>query len=1305
MNSKENEIKNSVAIVGMAGRFPGATNIDELWRNLCDGKESITFFDDNELDPTISSDLVGDPNYIRARGVLDNADKFDARFFGMTPRQAEIMDPQQRIFLEAAWEALENAGYDPESYDGSIGVYAGMDNLGYSYYINNVLANKEIVDVVGKFQAYLANEKDYLATRVSYKFDLKGPSLNINTACSTSLVTVCMAFQGLNSHQCDVALAGGVSLMCPQNSGYLYRRGDILSSDGHCRPFDADAKGTVFGGGLGIVVLKRLEDALQDRDNIIAIIKGVGINNDGADKLSFTAPSAEGQAKAIEMALSNANVSPDTISYIETHGTGTVLGDPIEISGLNQVFQSKTSEKGYCAIGSIKGNLGHLNTAAGIVSLIKAALSLKNQILPPSINYEKPNPNIDFQNSPFYVNDKLSKWKADKAPRRAGVSCFGIGGTNAHVILEEAPKIETAEKSRSYQLLPLSAKTSSALKTVSINLSNHLKQHSNLNFADVAYTLKVGRKAFNHRRFIISKDLDDAIDALEDTGSKRVLTSYREPIERDIVFIFSGQGSQYANMGKELYRTEPVFKRQVDRCSKIMKEHLDLDLRNILYPDDKEVEEAERMLQQTHITQPALFVTEYALAKLWMAWGVRPAALVGHSIGEYVAACLSGVISLKDALSLVATRGRLMSELPGGAMLTVFLSEKELTPLLNGKLSIAVINGPSLCVVSGKKKDIADLELKLSDSNIESRRLHTSHAFHSKMMDPVLNEFTEQVEKIIMSPSQIPFVSNVTGKWISSDEAMDPGYWAKHLRKTVRFSDCLQEVLKEPNRILLEVGPGNSFSTLARLHPDKKNNQRVFSTTRHPKDKRSDSAFILNTAGQLWLAGIQINWSAFYNSERRHRIPLPSYPFERKRYWIEPVVEAKGFPGSQARPAIRGNIPQGEPSPALQSDLQVSGEPELTGDFMPPRNEVEQILVDLWQKLLGLEQISIDDDYFELGGDSLLAVRMLADIGKIFNKKLPLAILLNSPTIEELANTISNGDGPADRSSIVPIKSNGSKLPFYCVHGAGGHVLEIYPLGRCFPSEWPFYGIQTQFLDHKPTGEIRIEEIAAHYVQEIRSFQPEGPYLLGGYCFGGIVAYEMAQQLQTQGEEVAALLIIDGHCPDQDNANSLGEPNFLLRFHNYLVRKFGLELSNLSVLGHKEKMSYLLTRANRAIEKLRTRTEMMIDPFLTRLNLRKEYSLPYMVEAILVANTKALDNYTIRPYKGRVIIFRASESLPGIPHDPSLGWAKFIEGKPEIYEIPGRHENIIDEPWVQVLSEKFRAALDFEVKSTPALRN
>jgi phthiocerol/phenolphthiocerol synthesis type-I polyketide synthase E len=983
-----------VAIIGMSGRFPGAVNIEQFWKNLCAGVESISFFSDQELENSgVPPAELRASNYVKARGVLDDIEMFDASFFGYTPREAEIIDPQHRLFLECAWEAFENAGYDVARYSGPIGVYAGASLN--TYLLNNLGANPGLLDSVGTYQMLVSSDKDYLATRIAYKLDLKGPSITVQTACSTSLVAASLACQSLLTYQCDMALAGGVAMWVPHRVGYAYQEGGILSPDGHCRAFDAKAQGTVVGNGVGAVVLKRLEDALHDGDHVYAVIKGFAINNDGAAKVGFTAPGVKGQARVIAEALALADVKPETITYIETHGTGTPLGDPIEFRALNKVFQAST--KGSCALGSVKTNIGHLDAAAGVASLIKTALTLKHKHLPPSLHFEHPNPKIDMTTSPFYVNTKLCQWQTDGNPRRAGVSSFGIGGTNAHMVLEESLATPVSTDSRPWQLLLLSAKTNSALEVTTSNLVAHLKVHPDLNLADVAFTCQVGRKAFEQRRMLVFRDLADATTALETSDPKRVFTRPQSKPEQPIVFMFTGQGAQYVNMGLELYQTEPVFREAIDRCTALLRPHLGFDLRDVLYPDEAQVADATERLTRTAITQPALFVVEYALAKQWQAWGIRPRAMIGHSIGEYMAAHLAGVFSLEDALALVVARGHLMQGLPTGAMLSVSLSEQEIGSFLKDGMSLAVSNGPAFCVISGTLAAIEELASELEAQGVNHRRLQTSHAFHSEMMDPILEPFAERVKTITLRPPKIPYVSNTTGTWITDAQATNPKYWANHLRQTVHFGKGLATLFKEGEGIFIEVGPGRTLRTLALQHPDKTTGQKVLTSMRHPSEKQSDVAFLLNTLGRLWLAGIAVDWVGFYAHEQRRRLPLPTYPFERQRFWIDPPN----------RPASQTHIAQTMPE---QAPTATHTRPDLDTVYVAPSGKTEHTLAEIWQQVLGIEQVGIHDSFFDLGGHSLQAVQLASKMSTALDRDIPAKVILEAPTISDLLKMLNHSD-------------------------------------------------------------------------------------------------------------------------------------------------------------------------------------------------------------------------------------------------------------------------------------------------------
>ncbi|HEX3554403.1 MAG TPA: beta-ketoacyl synthase N-terminal-like domain-containing protein [Thermoanaerobaculia bacterium] len=895
-----------VAIIGMAGRFPGAASLERFWENLRDGVESIAFFTGEELlaagvDPA----LLADPAYVRARGVLDGVEDFDAAFFGFTPREAEVMDPQHRILLECAWEALEDAGYDPERAGGRAAVYAGCGVS--SYLFSNLLPNAGLLATVGPLQAMLLNDRDFLATRLSYKLDLKGPSVLVQTACSTGLAAVHMASQSLLSGEADLALAGAVSIAVPAKDGYLYQEGGIASPDGHCRAFDAAAGGSVVGDGAGVVVLKRLADALADGDRIHAVLRGSAVNNDGAGKVGFTAPSVEGQAEVIAESLLMAGVEPASIACVEGHGSGTALGDPIEVTALAQAFAAAGGAAS-CALGSVKTNVGHLNTAAGMAGLIKTALALRHATIPPSLHFERPNPQCDF--GPFYVPTRALPWPAEISPRRAGVSSFGLGGTNVHAVLEEAPLAEPSGPSRSWQLLTVSARTETALNAACERLADRLED-GDLDLADVAFTLQMGRKAFSRRRAVVCRDRAEAVAALRGTQGTR---GSFDGSERPVAFLFPGLGDQTAGMGRELYDSEPVFAAEVDRCAEILAPHLGVDLREVLFaesgprsPSDLRtllrrnaapLDEAGQRLARTEHAQPAVFIVEYALARLLMSWGVQPQAMIGYSLGEYVAATLAGVLSLEDALALVAQRAKLIQKLPAGAMLAVPLPEAEVQPLLGDELSLAATNGPHFCVVGGPEAAVAELESLLSGRGVTCLRLTTTHAFHSRMMEPAMAPLTAIARSLRAATPAIPYVSNVTGTWITAEDLADPGYWARHMTQPVRFAEGLAELLREPDRALLEVGPGATLSTLARqlgtVAP-------VAVTTLGRLGEGEEAARLLDTLGRLWTAGARFDLAGLFAGERRRRVQLPTYPFERQRYWIDPPARG-GIPATDAAP-------------------------------------------------------------------------------------------------------------------------------------------------------------------------------------------------------------------------------------------------------------------------------------------------------------------------------------------------------------------------------------------------------------------
>ena len=890
-----------IAIVGIAARFPGAGNVEYLWRNLRDGVESIARFTEEELvEAGVDPALLADPRYVRAKGALDGADLFDAAFFGFTPREAEAMDPQHRVFLECAWEALEDAACDPDRYPGRIGVWAGSGAS--SYLISNLLPNQERLESFGSLQVLLLNDRDFLATRASYELNLRGPSVSVQTACSTSLVAVHMASQSLLGGECDLALAGGVSISSPLRTGYLYQEGSVMSPDGCCRAFDASASGAVEGNGCGVVALKRLADAVADGDRIYAVIRGSAVNNDGSAKVGFTAPSVEGQAEVISEALLMSGVEPETIGYVEAHGSGTPLGDPIEVAALTQAFRAAGAEgEGFSAIGSVKTNFGHCNTAAGVAGLIKATLALVHRTLPPSLHYETPNPQIAFAGSPFQVCTEARPWDSD-GPRRAGVSSFGLGGTNAHAVLEEAPAAEPGDLStRPAQLLVISARTPAALEAAATRLAGHLDAHPDLDLADVAWTLQTGRKAFEHRRIVVARDRSALQGPSVSGKAKR---------KAPVVFLFPGLGDQRVDMARELYETEPFFRGQVDLCAEKLAPWLGADLREVLFspgewtPPPKAKPKLRSpspgggegdgrggqgvrstRLDRTEYAQPACFVVEYALGRLLMEWGIEPQALIGYSLGEYVAACLSGALALDDALELVARRAKLIQDLPGGAMLAVPLPEDEVRSLLGEGIDLSATNGPHFCVVGGPEERIAELDRRLAERGVTCLRLRTTHAFHTGMMEPAMARVTA-MSKTMQAPG-IPFVSNVTGTWITAEDLADPAYWARHMRSPVRFAEGLGELLQEPGRVFLEVGPGATLGTLVKQHPSSTADRVTVPTLREGADLDA----VLEAVGRLWIAGVEVDWVKLHGGERRLHVPLPTYPFERQRYWIDPPKE------------------------------------------------------------------------------------------------------------------------------------------------------------------------------------------------------------------------------------------------------------------------------------------------------------------------------------------------------------------------------------------------------------------------------
>nr|WP_330165855.1 SDR family NAD(P)-dependent oxidoreductase [Seohaeicola saemankumensis] len=884
---------NDIAIVGMAAHLPGAGDVGTYWHNLRQGLRSIRQLSEDELLAAGEArHVMARPDYVPFAAPLDRFDHFDAEFFGFSPKDAAIMDPQHRQFLEVIWEALENAGHMPEDFNGPVGVFGGCGMGSYFYF--NICSNPDLVQDVGMFLLrHTGNDKDFLTTRASHVFNLTGPSVNVQTACSTSLVAVHYAVQSLLTGESDMAIAGGVTIELPQNRGYIYKDGEILSPDGECHAFDHRAQGTVFGSGAGAVVLRRLSDAIADGDHIWGVIKGTAINNDGAAKAGYLAPSVDGQSAAIVEAQAVAGVSPDTVGYIECHGTGTYLGDPIEVAALTEAFrQGGAQGEGFCRIGSVKTNIGHLDTAAGVASLIKTTLALHHGQIPPSLGYEAPNPVIGFEGSPFTVNDRLTDWPRGTTPRRAGVNSLGVGGTNAHVVLEEAPLVDASGQSDfPFQPLVISARSKAALDEAAQRLADHLEHNPDQPLPDVAFTLRHGRRAFEQRRVIVAETHAEASATLRANDPRRVFTHKVLGDAPDVVFMFPGGGAQYAGMARDLYDAEPVFRDWMDRGLDVLQAKLDYDIRALWLPAAGQEAAADERLKQPSVQLPLIMIVEYALAQLWISWGVKPAALVGHSMGENTAACVAGIMSFEDCIGLVHLRGTLFDTVPAGGMLSVGLPAEDLRPLLGDDLDLGAVNGPALSVASGPQAALDRLQAELEAREVEFQRIPIDIAAHSRMLEPILQRFGDYLRSIKLNAPQIPVMSNRTGQILSDAQAMDPYYWVGHLRGTVLFADCIATLAadapKGQGRVFLEVGPGKGLASLAGQHANVTPNA-VIGSLRHPQDHVADDAYFMAMLARMWAVGVAIDWDQIWGGVPRNRVPLPSYAFQRSRYFIEP---------------------------------------------------------------------------------------------------------------------------------------------------------------------------------------------------------------------------------------------------------------------------------------------------------------------------------------------------------------------------------------------------------------------------------
>lgn len=988
MSSSEDGVE-SIAVIGLSVRVPDARTPDEYWRNICAKRESVTWFDNDELRAAgVPRGLYSHPAYVPAACVLPDADMFDAEFFGISHAEAAMLDPQHRLFLECAWEALEDAGHHPDRFDGTIGIYGGCFT---NRYLLNLYANEEFIRSPAAYFARNYNDKDFLIGHAAYALNLRGPAVTIQTACSTSLVATHIACQSLLAHECDLALAGGVSVIVPLRAGYPALEGAMYTPEGRCRPFDAAASGTLPGSGGVMIGLRRLSDALADGDHIRAIIRGTAINNDGRNKVSFTAPNPTAQVELIIAAQTVAGVHPDTIGYVEAHATGTQLGDPIEVTALSEAFRYRSNRLNHCALGSVKANIGHLDAAAGAAGLARAVLALERKCIPPQANFAVPNPELKLDRSPFYVPTEPRNWRSDGTPRRAAVSSFAVGGTNAHAVLEEAPpRAAAAGRKRPHQLFVLSARDATALDAVAQRLADHLEAAPDQSLSDVAYTLAAGRAEFSARRIVVGSDRESTVRALRESAPPVAAT---ESHDAKVVFMFPGVGTQYPDMALDIYDSEPEFRDQVDACASLLRSHLDLDIRAYLF--SSRYPEARLDRESVPHVLAAIFTVEYALGKLWMSWGVRPSAMLGHSLGEYVAACMAGVLSLPDALSLTVRRGRIFDNIPEGRMMGVPLAEHELVPLLGDQLTLGAVNAPELCMVSGRHADLEVLRAKLDERGLQCRILPIRMASHSRLVDPYLDEFTRTVADYKLSPPEIPFLSCVSGGWIEAKEATSPAYWARQLRAPVQFARMVREAVAAPGTVLLEVGPGNTLTTLAAAQRSSPRPVAIPSL-RHPSAPRTDFECLLTAVGRLWQAGVAPAWGAALGTPAPRRVPLPTYPFQRKRHWIAadrpigPGSWSADVPDAAEKVASAGIlVPDGADAPARPGSASMSAS--------------EQAIAKIWREHLGSDEIGLDDDFEALGGHSLLAAQMLPQLRQLSAGRLKVTDIFGAPTIRKLA--------------------------------------------------------------------------------------------------------------------------------------------------------------------------------------------------------------------------------------------------------------------------------------------------------------
>jgi amino acid adenylation domain-containing protein len=1256
-----------IAVIGMAGRFPQAENIAEFWRNLCAGRESISFFSRDELlKAGVPAELADNPNYVPANGVLKNIERFDAGFFGVPAREAEIMDPQQRLLLEEAWHCFEDAGVVPSSLKSRVGVYVGSSMNGYV--INNVLPRREIMEGIGGWAVMVANDKDFSATRISYKLDLRGPSVSVNTACSTSLVAVHQAVTALRDGQCEMALAGGACVRSNQIDGYLYEDGGVLSRDGHCRAFDADASGMVGGNAVALVLLKPLEAALADGDPIRAVIRGIAADNDGSDKIGFTAPGIAGQTAVIRDALDRAGVAPDSVGYVETHGTGTKLGDSIEVAALAANYAPEGKRPAPLVIGSVKTNVGHLDSAAGVTGLIKAALCLENKTLVPSLHFKTPNPEIQWPANAFRVSTATAPFDGP-APRRAAVSSLGIGGTNVHAILEEAPETAYVDPpdDANPKLLLLSGKGEISLAANAKALGKWLDEHSEVHVGNVAHTLAFGRRHWETRTAFAASTVSEAVQRLSEP-----LPPFANAAR--VAFLFTGMGTHKPGMGLAPYEHSTVVRNAIDECADLLKPVLDLDIRKLLLANPADAN-ADAILNEHRYGQPTVFALEYALARFWMDLGIRPSYVAGHSLGEWVGATLASVFDLPDALKLVSLRGRLMDEREKGAMLAINLTEGEVAARLPQGLDIATVNAPDQIVVAGPADKVEAFAQAIEREEIRCKRLAVTLAAHSSLMEPLLPELREAVAAVKRHApaADIALVSDTTGTIAAPERLQEPDYWTEHLRRCVRFADCLGTFFREPDTLLLECGPSHTLCNIALRDVRRPAGQTALASLDGGETSTADEwKRMLETAGALWACGLPVDLDKLYALQGEgRRISMPGYVFQGKRHWLEPVAITTSV-------TTRRDEPDGADEAAEIA----------SADTATPE---ERLVIGLMRELLGYVRLNPSSDFFLSGGDSLLAVRLATRIAVTANVSLTRAQVMKARTVANLARLITEQNtGNASGETHPAIDKSGAdclmrlwkgderQSPIVLLHAVGGGIFIYRDFIRALRSNHPVWGLQSSGLwdDMEPPESLRTQ--AELYYDCLKKAGVSRPVMIGGSSYGGIVAYELEQIFRERGEEGATIVMFDspgpGHMPQKlDGAGNICA---------FLLNEGGEEAHFRAIL-HSIQSLDEAGREKLLLEKMREK----LMPSATETDLRRQMR-------VFSRNLDNMIGWTAKPTQSRILFFKATQNNnPLLAKTPEQAWVPLADGGIEIIPAPGNHSSMLDDPNAAFLANEINRVL------------